>query len=190
LIVFGDRPSWAAISRRDSDPRSSWSTTDSRSVSGSGSSARRPGPVRGAEFLLPMGACALTPIACTARAESVRNAARRPVDWQRVQKGRLVTDHGPPISADNARDRPVNAAHTSRRPVRGQPSCLTAHYPARGPCLRLARTPRTLLAASTKTAGPLAAINPGDEQSLTATPGQAGPQVRPCDRPGRHKFPS
>ena len=33
-----------------------------------------------------------------------------------------------------------NAAHTSRRPVRTQPSGLTADCPARGPGLRLART--------------------------------------------------
>ena len=40
----------------------------------------------------------------------------------------------------NARDRQVNAAHTSRRPVRTQPSCLTGRCPARGPGPRLART--------------------------------------------------
>ena len=36
-------------------------------------------------------------------------------------------------------------SHTSRRPVRAQPSCLTAHCPARSPGLRLARTLKLLL---------------------------------------------
>jgi hypothetical protein len=40
----------------------------------------------------------------------------------------------------DGRDRQVSAAHTSRRLVRAQPSCLTAHGPARGPGLFLART--------------------------------------------------
>jgi len=34
------------------------------------------------------------------------------------------------------------------------------------------------------------AINPGDERSLTVTRGHPVPQVRPCDRPGRYRFPS
>ena len=34
------------------------------------------------------------------------------------------------------------------------------------------------------------AINPGDERSLTVTRGYPAPQVRPCDWPRRHCFPS
>src|SRR5262245_59341901 len=33
-------------------------------------------------------------------------------------------------------------------------------------------------------------LNPGAERSPTVTRGYLAPQVRPCDRPGRHRFPS
>src|SRR6185503_10153160 len=90
----------------------------------------------------------------------------------------LLSRPSPPRQGQAARGR-CASPDTTATAEGGQPSRRTGRTRSRSPAW-----------AGPRFAGPLAAINLGDEPSLTVICGHSAPQVRPCDRTGLYRFPS